>query len=364
MTGPVRSRSRSLIAVVSLAAFAVSAMLPAAASASDPVLHSRSAWVVVREPSRTDEYVPASRDRGNSTGGINTVQRVDRGIWDVQLPGIPYTATVQVSAMGSKLRRCVSTSWGPGAELEVRCYDHDGDLRDTPFIVVMTGRPPETGGLPGRLAYYWADVTDADSTPWLDYQFSSKPGKITLEHRSTGRYRATIPNQGHPDVVGTFQMTWYGYDAGSCRIAGWSKGAGSQTVDVLCRDDTGARLDTEHNLLFVRKLGIAGYGSGPSAYLFASKPTRTTSYHPAKATAWSSNGKQATIKRASKGVYRVTLPGMPKGGAALVTPYGTGTEDCQIGSIRTKTTPQRIEVRCFSKTGKPADAKFLLAYTK
>jgi hypothetical protein len=134
-------------------------------------------------------------------------------------------------------------------------------------------------------------------------------------------------------------------------------------VDIRCLNTAGVLVNAQHDLLFLRNLGIEGYGGGPSAYLFASKPT-TKSYQPSTSTAWSSNGKRATIKRASKGVYRVTLPGMPKGGAALVTPYGTGSEDCQIGSIRASSTPQRVEVRCFSKTGKPVDAKFLLAYTK
>ncbi|MBX3029821.1 MAG: hypothetical protein KF809_06650 [Chloroflexi bacterium] len=363
MTRPARSRPRSLAAVVSLAVLAATAILPASAMAGGQApTHSVSAWVVVRDPGRTGEYAPAARDRGNSTGGRNKVERTWKGTWRIMMPGVGDLDQVQASAMGSKPRRCVPSSWGID-ETYVQCFDYAGQLKDAPFVVTLTEAPASSGSLPGRLAYYWADVESADSTPLDTYQYSSKPGEITLDHRGTGKYRATIPKQGHATVVGTFQVSPYDR-AGYCRIAGWSKGSGAQTVDIHCRRPAGALADTQHDLLFLRNLGIEGYGGGPSAYLFASKPTRTTSYKPAKATAWASNGKQATIKRSSKGVYRVTLPGMPKGGAALVTPYGTGTEDCQIGSIRTDKTPQQVVVRCFSKTGKPANAKFLLAYTK
>ncbi len=80
---------------------------------------------------------------------------------------------------------------------------------------------------------------------------------------------------------------------------------------------------------------------------------------------WSSASTRATIRRTSKGVYAVTLPGMPSGGAAIVTSYGARSHQraCQIGSIRTTGTPQQVVVRCFKYAGAPADSMFVLSYT-
>ena len=62
----------------------------------------------------------------------------------------------------------------------------------------------------------------------------------------------------------------------------------------------------------------------------------------------------------------MTLPGMPSGGAAIVTSYGPRSTKraCQLGSIRTTGTPQRVVVRCFSYTGAHADSRFVISYTK
>ena len=69
--------------------------------------------------------------------------------------------------------------------------------------------------------------------------------------------------------------------------------------------------------------------------------------------------------RTSKGVYTVKLPGMPSGGAAIVTSYGPRSTQraCQIGSIRTTGAPQQVVVRCFTYAGSPADSQFVFSYT-
>ena len=69
--------------------------------------------------------------------------------------------------------------------------------------------------------------------------------------------------------------------------------------------------------------------------------------------------------RTSKGVYTVKLPGMPSGGAAIVTSYGPRSTQraCQIVSIRTTGTPQQVAVRCFTYAGVAADSQFVFSYT-
>ena len=117
---------------------------------------------------------------------------------------------------------------------------------------------------------------------------------------------------------------------------------------VDCVDLKGAFADAEFDYLYIRHLGLEGYRGGPAASLLADRPT-AVNYHPDSHFTWSTAGAQPRIHRTSKGVYAVTLPGMPSGGAAIVTSYGPRSTKraCQLGSIRTTGTPQRVVVRCF-----------------
>ena len=70
------------------------------------------------------------------------------------------------------------------------------------------------------------------------------------------------------------------------------------------------------------------------------------------------------VTRSGVGRYLVTLPGMPKGGAAHVTAYGTGASFCALSSIRTAGTPEQVGVRCFKPNGDPVDSEFGLSYER
>jgi hypothetical protein len=101
----------------------------------------------------------------------------------------------------------------------------------------------------------------------------------------------------------------------------------------------------------------------PVAYFTADQPA-TGSYVPDADLRYSSANKLPHVNRSSKGVYVGTLRGMPAGGAALASGFGPTAARCQISSIRTSGTPQKVGVRCFRPSGAPADTQFELSYLK
>jgi hypothetical protein len=64
------------------------------------------------------------------------------------------------------------------------------------------------------------------------------------------------------------------------------------------------------------------------------------------------------------GSYVATLPGMPLGGSAQVTPLGRQARHCVVSSIERTALSQRVGVRCFDLSGQPRGAKFTLAYAR
>lgn len=100
-------------------------------------------------------------------------------------------------------------------------------------------------------------------------------------------------------------------------------------------------------------------------YVWAHKPT-TASYTPVPY--WSYNSKLLTnnITRTGVGVYTVEFPGLAgTGGNAHVTAFGSTAANCKIGSSRwySSGTAMRLDVRCYSNTGTPADSRFTASYT-
>ena len=58
------------------------------------------------------------------------------------------------------------------------------------------------------------------------------------------------------------------------------------------------------------------------------------------------------------------LPSMPKGGAAIVTAYGSGKIRCNVATINTAGTPEQMNVRCRDFSGHSVDAAFTLSYLR
>jgi hypothetical protein len=309
---------------------------------------------------------PAANDRGNSTGGTNTVTKVAKGEYEVLLGGMgDGFGTVQVTPVNTSPRWCSVDEWGPdtgGVRVTVLCKDASGSLVNSGFVLSYVEDTGLGHGATGRrLAYMWnSDAVGAGSqTPNLLYQSTSAGTTITRNRTSTGRYTVTIPGMGV--TGGNVQLTSVA-SLGTCRAVSWSGTVLDETVTVACNKPAGTPVDAQFDLLFLHRLGPEGWGGGPSAYLLANKPN-ATSYTPTATHRFNTKGKAMSILRGGTGNYTVILSGMPAGGAALVTAFGSGTAHCQLSSLGT-VTPMKAIVRCFTPTGAATNAKFSLAYTK
>jgi hypothetical protein len=357
----IRALVLSLTAAVALGA----GVVPATAASPAGTEPSISAWLVARDP--TIQFgTPAAGDSGNSSGGTVIWQRIETGLYGVDIGGITdFSGVPQVTAMSTSPRSCVVQSWGGTAlQVIIRCLDPQGVSRDTPFVLTYLRGTGASGGASGRLAHAWVD---ADFVK-VFYNHVSEGGLISRVTNGTGDYTLTIPGLGKPAGSGTILVTPYfkvdqGETPSACTTASWVRSGSSLKVDVRCRTLAGAAVDSKFDLQFLRQLGPEGFGGGPAAYLRASQKSRTTAYTPTATFAWQSNGKTSSILRTGVGTYRVTLKGMPGRGAAIVTAYGPGKARCQLSSIGT-TTPVKIVVRCFKPNGALVDSDFTLAWTK
>ena len=231
-------------------------------------------------------------------------------------------------------------------------------------MVAIVGEDGPVSANPGRLAYAYTSDFDSDHTPDTGYDYVSTGGFLFVKHQATGTYVVTIPGVGKADgalLVNPYQSV---SELRRCQVRDWALAGSDVRAHVDCVNLKGTTHDAEFTVMYLRHLTLEGFGGKPGASLLANQPT-TASYHPVAARDWSTSGKRSTVTRVSKGVYAVTLPGMPSGGAAIVSAAGPKAtpRECQIGSIRTDGTPQRVVVRCFTYAGKAADSRFVLAYT-
>lgn len=342
----------------------LAAAAPAAATPPDPAgtTPTRSGYVVVRTPS-VATYTPTFKDRGNSEGGVNTVQRLATGTWRITMPNLGSSlGLVQVTPMDSRLRRCFVTNWGGvvDMQIDIGCTLRNGDPVDTRFAVTFTDGTGGDGGALGRMGYVHNNAPFASSTPV--YQYNSAIDTNDIVRQGVGSYVVVMPAIGV--VGGNVQVSSYQSLAG-CRAGAWGPNGATEEVTVVCRTPGGAPTDAQWQMLFLSKLGIEGYGTDrQTAHLWANKP-EASSYRPAQLYRFSTAGRPITITRSGPGTYTVTLRGQPAGGVALVTAYGLGSDRfCQLTSIMKRTAPQRIGVACFRPDGTRADARFNLTWAK
>jgi hypothetical protein len=278
-----------------------------------------------------------------------------------------------VTPLNSRPRHCRIDHWGAdGAHVsaDILCDKrtatadpaHDNaQPADTSFAVTMVGETFLRPAAVARVAYAWGNDPSGDLVLDPAYNWVSSGGQVSQHRVDVGSYTVTIPGVGNDD--GDVLVSAYA-DPRHCEVLGWGPSGADLLVSVGCRDFTGVPADSRYDIQYLRHAGLEGFGGGPAASLWANDPT-AASYHPSAYYAWSSNGRRATIARLSRGVYRVTLRGMPAGGAAIVSTYRTdGNRSCQLGSIRTSGRPQQVVVRCFTLGGVPADSRFVLSYTR
>ncbi|MFN8619563.1 MAG: hypothetical protein U0869_02295 [Chloroflexota bacterium] len=356
-------RHRRLPTATLLATLA-GAVVAGPAAAIVPATPSVSAWVVARQTGTLNvAYTPGPKDQGSSAGGTNTITRVSPGQYLVRLGGLNNSlGNAQVTAMQSQPRWCSANEWyGDGSDVvvDVTCRDANGAVANAKFALTYVAGLGTNGGTNKRLAYVYAGSPSGAITPDSVYQYDSNGGSIAIAWTATGRYTVTIPNMGI--AGGNVQVGAYN-QAATCAAIDWKVVGSDKVIHVACRaPKTGADVDAIIDVLFTANAGPSGFSTVPAAFLLANKP-KAASYQPAAAYRYNSAGKSITVMRGSLGNYTVVLTGMPAGGAAIVTPTGTGKAHCQLSSLGT-VVPMKAIVRCFTPAGAAVDSPFSLSYT-
>jgi hypothetical protein len=296
------------------------------------VITGQWGWVVAREP-KAASYTPDALDQGNSSGGVNTVDRTSKGNYVVHMPGISASGTALgvalVSAMSSARRVCIVGEWDAGGTEEivyVRCFAINGAAADSHFTVNYL----QASGVSGRLGYAWAD-------------------------------KANYP--GSYSASAYYQYDSKGFAPRTCRFSSVAASGPDKVVAVSCRNLAGALVNAQFTIAYVSGIGLKGPGYGRQAYVFAKHPT-TASYQPAAADRYSSSGQVPTIQRTGTGRYVVTLPGQKDGGAAQVTAETGGAARCVVNYIRYTSAPAQIGVGCYVGDGVGTDVAFTMEWAR
>lgn len=338
-------------------------LLPVQSVLAGQVGNATWGWVTARQPS-TAMYTPVARDQGNSTAMSNFVERLGNGNYRVTFPdldnGTPTAGIPIVTALASSPRWCSPLDWGINsmtldAATLVSCFGFDGEEIDAQFSAIYV----RGGANSGTSAYLLAgSPTFTDYTPDAGYNFNSSGVSNTIHRLGRGRYEAHLP---HMTVSGNIQVSALG-DA-TCKLGGRRAGTDELIANVNCYAPNGDAINRAFTLLYMNGVGPTTIFRPKAAYLFANKST-TTTYTPNSSFAYSSVGMSLSVHRSGVGKYTATLSGMPKGGAAFVTAVGTDKARCQLTSIRTDGTPQKVGIACFKPNGSAVDSKFMLAWTK
>jgi hypothetical protein len=177
----------------------------------------------------------------------------------------------------------------------------------------------------------------------------------------TGVYSVYLPNLGA--TAGTVQVTAYGSDGVYCKVAGWAPDGTRQRVKVRCFGPTGNPADSRFTVSYTNRTGTS---TRPLVYVFASQPA-AASYTPPANYQYNSTGAANTITKqaGTAGVYTINAPDVAGAtGNVQVTAYGPGSEWCTAWNWANSGTALRIQVRCWSATGAPADSKFTMTYAR
>ena len=313
---------------------------------------------------------PGANDQGNTTGGVNRVVRTAVGRWQVRFPGIGAGAVPQVVALNTQPRRCQITSFGRNAArgyawTNVACFAPGGIPTDTRFSAT-TVRGGTSGDAARFLGLAYADQPAAVGAYTPTIRRNSMGGTVQVERTSVGTYEVRFATPlGDRKSVALATAVSSALQPRACQATGWSWDEINevQAVYVACQNGTGVAADAAFTLQYTVRAGLEGILRGPNASFWNKFDSGATPWFALPYYDFSSAGKASKITQLSTGVYRVTLKGMPAGGAAIVNAYDEG-RTCQVGSIRTSGTPQQVEVRCFLFDGTTADLRFDFAYTK
>jgi hypothetical protein len=179
-----------------------------------------------------------------------------------------------------------------------------------------------------------------------------------------GRYRVKLPGLGSAD--GDIQITPETPGAPRfCEVDPWGvNAAGALVANIRCYKPNGVLANAKFTFSWNVNVGLKGDGGGSVAYALGSQPGNPGPYAPPPTKTFNSTAAGALVTRSAVGRYIVRFPGMPLGGAAVVTPLGNAANHCFIRAIRKSGAPQRVGVGCVNGAGGYADTQFMVSYLK
>jgi hypothetical protein len=228
----------------------------------------------------------------------------------------------------------------------------------------------DTGPVRGA-GYVWADNPAAAAyTPAPGYQMNTTgiTTRNTITRISAGRYSVRFTGLGV--LGGVAHATAYGAGTHTCKVEGWSPSGDDQNVVVRCFTLAGVPVDSRFTASFTSNKYWHGWEYGrtyPGAYLYHGDPTSPNTT-PSTLYQYNSAGGVNTVSRVGVGTYSAFLPGIGHavtGGHALVTAYGSAAERCKVVNFgwTSPSTTIKVNVRCFTAAGAPADSRFVLTFT-
>lgn len=349
------------VVLASLGSSSVTAAKPGPSTSPTVTTEKGWGWAVVRQP-QTASYSLSNADGRDSAAATVTYTRTAAGQSVVTFPGISNgnIGVPVVTAFAKTNRQCAIADWqslsGGTSQpsVIVECLRADGAPADTQFSLSFVIR----GDLGPNIAYLYSFCQISGCTTSVS---SNPTGQTnTVQRSGVGTYQVALP--GMATGIGNVQVSAQSGSAEACRATSLSVAGSELDIGVACRGLSGAPVDGGFILDYARRVGLTGDTARKASFLLATRPS-ASSYHPEAAFRFSSVGIVPTITRSGAGTYLVTLPGMPAGGSAQVTPYGPGTARCTLTSIRTGGTPQQIGVRCAKPDGTAINSKFSLTYT-
>lgn len=222
---------------------------------------------------------------------------------------------------------------------------------------------PTVASAQAKLAYAWAnDATAASYTPSASYAFNSTGGLISIQRTSAGAYLVTFVGLGGGGSAGGHvQVTAYGGDERSCKVANWSSSGSDLVASIRCFDGSGNAIDSRYTV----KALWNGNPVTRQGYVWANN-SAAASYTPDPLYSSNSSGGPITIDRTAVGAYVVTFSKLGKGAGAgghvQVTAYGGGSNTCKVVNWDSNNSDDFVaNVRCFNSAGAQADTQFNLS---
>jgi hypothetical protein len=332
---------------------------------------------------RTDEALattttPSGDHNQSSSNAKNTVARVATGVYDVTFTNLANydgkAGTTLATAYGTAGEHCTTSQWrsdgGPDTIVVVRCFSAAGNPVDVRFDAAFI-RPVTTSG---PFAYLWANQeTSASYNPSTPHQFNSTGGLNSIVRNGTGDYTVTLP--GLASEGGTVKVTAFSATSSYCKAADWDAAGADEEIEVDCYDFTGAPADAKFTLVYADETSIVANGAA-NGYVRATDQTNPA-YTPNSAYQHNSTGVLNTVVRNSTGSYTVTFPGLGTAlglsfnrGHVQATAEHTSSKRCQVSSWSSgfvplgQPVPLNVNVACHTAAGTPADARFVVQFTK